>query len=49
MVKEAPPRDSIEKFWIGTWGDKKACNMSASWIENMEKENEKVKNRNGKS
>ena len=43
MVKEAPPRDSIEKFWIGTWDDKKARNMSASWIENMEKKNEKVK------
>ena len=25
------------------WGEKKACNMSASWIGNMEKGNEKVK------
>ena len=25
------------------WAEKKACNVSASWIGNMEKENEKVK------
>ena len=43
MVKETPPNDSIEKFWKGIWREKKACNMSASWIGNMEKENEKVK------
>ena len=43
MVKEAPPKDSIEKFWKGIWGKKKACNMSASRIGNMENENEKVK------
>ena len=43
MVKEEPPKDSTEKFWKGIWGEIKACNMSASWIGNMEKENEKVK------
>ena len=43
MVKETPPNDSIEKFWKGIWREKKACNMSASWIGNMEKENETVK------
>ena len=39
MVKEPPPKDSIEKFWKGIFGEKKACYMSASWIENMEKGN----------
>ena len=43
MVKETPPKDSIEKLWKGIWGEKKACNMSASWIGNMEKGNQKVK------
>ena len=43
MVKEIPPKDSLEKFWKEIWGEKKACNMSASWIGNMEKGNEKVK------
>ena len=43
MVKETAPKDSIEKFWKRIWEQKKACNMSASWIGNMEKENEKVK------
>ena len=43
MVKETPPKDSIKKFWKGIWGEKKACNMSAGWIGNMEKGNEKVK------
>ena len=43
MVKETPPNDSIEKFWKGIQREKEACNMSASWIGNMEKENEKVK------
>ena len=43
MVKETPPKDSIENFWKGIWGEKQACNMSASWIGNMEKENEIVK------
>ena len=38
MVKETPPKDSIEKFWKGILGEKKACNMSARWIGNMEKE-----------
>ena len=42
MVKETPPKDSIEKFWKGIWGEEKACNMTANWIENTEKENEKV-------
>ena len=42
MVKETPPKDSIEKLWKEIWGEKKACNMSASWIGNMEKGNEKV-------
>ena len=41
MVKEAPPKDSIKKFWKGIWGGE--CNNSASWIGNTEKENEKVK------
>ena len=39
MVKETPPKDSLEKFWKEIWGEKKACNMSASWIGNMEKGN----------
>ena len=43
MVKETPPKDSIENFWKGIWAEKKACNTSASWIGNMEKGNEKVK------
>ena len=42
-VKETPPKDSIEKFWDRIWGEKKACNMCASWVGNMEKVNEKVK------
>ena len=42
MVKETPPKDSIEKFCKRIWGEEKACSMSASWIGNMEKENEKV-------
>ena len=42
MVKETPPKDSIEKFWKGIWGEKKACNMSTSWIGNMGKGNKKV-------
>ena len=42
MVKETPPKDSIEKFWKGIWGEKKAFNMPASWIGNMEKGNEKA-------
>ena len=42
MAKETPPKDSIEKFWKGIWGEEKACNMSASWIRNTERENEKV-------
>ena len=43
MVKETPPKGSTEKFWKGIWGEKKTCNMSASWIRNSERENEKVK------
>ena len=43
MIKETPPKESIEKFWKGIWGEKKACNMSASWVRNMEKGNEEVK------
>ena len=42
MVKETPPKDSIEKFCKRIWGEEKACSMSASWIGNTEKENEKV-------
>ena len=42
MVKETPPKDSIEKFWKGIWGEEKACNMSTSWIGNMGKGNKKV-------
>ena len=38
MIKETPPKDSTEKFWKGILGEKKACNMSARWIGNMEKE-----------
>ena len=30
MVKEAPPRDSLEKFWKWIRGEEKACNISAS-------------------
>ena len=30
MVEGTPPKDSIEKFWKGIWGEKKACNMSAA-------------------
>ena len=43
MVKETLTKDSIEKFWKRIWEEKKACNMSASYIGNMEKGNEKVK------
>ena len=43
MAKEIPPKVSIEKFWKDIWGEEKACNISASWIGNKEKENEKVK------
>ena len=43
MIKETPPKDSIEKFWKGIWGVRKACNTSASWKGNMEKQNETVK------
>ena len=42
MVKETPPKDSIGKSWKGIWGKEKACNMTASWIGNTKKENEKV-------
>ena len=42
MVKETPPKQSIEKFWEGIWREEKACNMSVSWIGKTEKENEKV-------
>ena len=42
MVKETPPKDSIEKFWKGIRGEKKAFNMPTSWIGNMEKGNEKA-------
>ena len=37
MVKETPPKDSIEKFLKGIWGEKKACNMLVSWTENTKK------------
>ena len=30
MVKETPPKQSIEKFWEGIWREEKACNMSVS-------------------
>ena len=43
LVKETLTKDSIEKFWKRIWGEKKACNMSASYIGNMKKGNEKVK------
>ena len=43
MVKETLPIDSIEKSWKEIWGEKKSCNMSASWLGNLEKGNEKVK------
>ena len=42
MVKEPPLMDSIKKFWKGIFGEKKACYMSATWMGNMEKGNEKV-------
>ena len=40
MVKETPPKDSRERD-MGR--ERKACNMSASWRENMEKGNKTVK------
>ena len=43
MVKETPSKDSIEKLWKGIRGELKARKMSASWIENTKKGNEKVK------
>ena len=43
MVKKTSPKDSIGKFCKGIWGDKKACNMSASWIGNMGKGTKKLK------
>ena len=27
MVKETPPKDSIERFWKGKWGEKKGTRM----------------------
>ena len=35
MVKETPPKNSIENFWKGIWGEKKACNTTASWVGNL--------------
>ena len=43
MVRETPPKDSIETFWKGIWQEKRACNISARWVGNMEKGNEKIK------
>ena len=43
MVKEIPPKDNIENFWKEISGAKKASNMSASWMGNKEKGNQKVK------
>ena len=43
MVKETPPKDSIENFQKGLWREKKGCNISSSWTWNMEKGNEKLK------
>ena len=43
MVKGTPPKDIIERLWKGIWGEKKACSISTSWIQNIEKGNEKVK------
>ena len=43
MVKETPSKGSKEKFWEGIWEEKKACNMCASWIRNMEIGNKKLK------
>ena len=40
MVKQIPPK---ENFWKTIWGEIKACNMSVSWIGNIEKGNQKVK------
>ena len=37
MVKETPPKDSIEKIWKRIWGKRKDCNISAVWIGNMKK------------
>ena len=33
MVKETPPKVSIEKFWKEIWGEKNPCNISASWMD----------------
>ena len=41
MVKEPPLKDSIEKFWKGIFGEKKACYMSASWMGIWRKEMKK--------
>ena len=43
MLKEKAPKDSIENFLKGIWGEKKAYDMSASCIGNMEKGKKKVK------
>ena len=43
MVKETPPKDSIEQLWKGIWREEKAYDISGSWIRNMEKGNGKVK------
>ena len=37
MVKETQPKENMEKFWKEIWGDRKSCNMFASWIANTEK------------
>ena len=49
MVKETQPKDSIKKCWKRIWGEKKAYNMSARWIGNVEKGNEKVKKQGWKN
>ena len=42
MIKETLPKDNIEKFWKGMWGEENTCNMSTIRIGNMKKENKKV-------
>ena len=37
MVKAKSPKGSVEKFLKEIWGEEKACNMTASWIDHTEK------------
>ena len=37
MVKEIPPKDSIEQFWKRIWREEKGCDMYVNCIGNTRK------------